>query len=133
MKVWVVTSGSYSDYQIERIFLREEDATTYEAGDIERRVEEYDVVSALGEQVTVLVVDEIVVTARYGHPHETFRTYWYGPDDDEIAGLPACKAGELWKSAYMPDRGILVRVEGTDHERVRKVFSEKRAQAVAML
>jgi len=141
VKVWLVTSGIYSDYKVERVFARKEDAEMYVTGvpsddDDEydsdgRRVDEYDLIESLGDRVEVLELHEEVIGAHPGDLRETVRTYWTVPDADEIKALPACKCYDPRKSKY--SSAIRVSASGTDHERVRKVFSEKRAQAVAML
>lgn len=129
MKVYAATSGEYSDYRVEHIFARREDAETYEGGD---RVEEFEV--RMGP-VEMRPWHTLVWRAsapdlekdgvRLDEPRNPFEQHW--PKDFD--GRPDYVAHH-W--AGPPERtGLVLHVEGWDPQRVRKVYSEQRAQCLA--
>ncbi len=64
-RVYVVTSGEYSDYRIEKVFSSHEKARLYSLIDQDRRVEEYDV-----DDIELNVVsDYILVSYDYKYNH----------------------------------------------------------------
>ena len=69
MKVYVVTSGCYSDYQIEAVFTDPDKANAYANLDSDREVEEYEADS--------VSIAEAEVNARI----------WYDPKKNEITGI----------------------------------------------
>lgn len=126
MKVWLATSGEYSDYRIEHVFARQEDAEAYEGAD---RVEEYEV-----REGPVEMRPRHTLMWRAHRPDgegdslqlaNPFESTW--PQDFD--GRPEY-AAHHWDGP--PQRtGPVLTVEGWDLQRVRKVYSEQRAQYLA--
>jgi hypothetical protein len=145
--IWAVSSGDYSDYGVTAVFASKESAEAYAAienqdddptayGDA--RVEEFTYFEVLPPHVVVLLVSQRVGGAPYPHdylirpePYEHKSVVW----GNAAAAQPACNATQSRRDHPTVGRGcghtIDVRVVGTDHERVRKVFSEQVAQAKA--
>lgn len=125
MKVYVATSGEYSDYRIQHIFANREDAEAYAGSD---DVTEWDVLDHPVEQRawyqliwSPKIQDrEHVPGYRMGNPYEQT---W--PED--FNGDPGY-AAHHWTS-----RGseVVLCVQGWELDRVRKVYSEQRAQYLA--
>jgi hypothetical protein len=118
VKVYIATSGSYSDYRIEGVFTREEDAGAFELGE---DVEEFEL-----QEGPLEVRDWWTLTwypqGQHGRDpltHSARRVF---------DGHPNYARHEWNKtSQFVP----FLRVEGWDRERVMKVFSEQRAQHIA--
>jgi hypothetical protein len=125
VKVYVATSGEYSDYRIEHVFAREEDAGAYQGAD---SVHEYE-------------VQEGPVEMRPWHT-----LIWHpGPDHEGDSLRLANPYESSWPQDFdgrpeyvthhwhgPPERtGPILYVEGWDLNRVRKVYSEQRAQHIA--
>jgi hypothetical protein len=126
MNVYIVTSGTYSDYCILHVFARREDAEAYEQGD---RVEEFEVhdgpieVRAWHELIWNPDAGDHARDARtMGNPSEV--SYPKDFDGDER------HASHAW---YGPPQrtGPVLYVRGWDLARVRKAYSEQRAQYIA--
>lgn len=126
-KVYVVTEGSYSDYRIVDVYVDKGEAEKHaDAIDYDGMVEEYEISRTAPETVDVrkcmyictfdgeTVRESDVTTAKFatdrqGDPH------------------PECE-GDV-SGGY---EGVTLTVEGSDVERVGKVFSEKKAQVKAL-
>ena len=126
MKVYVATSGEYSDFRIEHVFARQEDAES----------------SAGADSVTEFEVREEPVEMRSWHTltwnpglgdcertsfalENPYEQSWLKDFD----GRPEY-AVHHW--AGPPERtGPVLQIEGWDPRRVRKVYSEQRARYLA--
>jgi hypothetical protein len=122
VKVYVATSGEYSDYRIQHIFLERRDAEAYEGGD---DVVEYEVMEG-----------PVVRRPRY-------QLIW-SPKIEDREQIPGQQMGNPFESVYQEDylgddpgyathnwtaRGheLVLYVQGWELDRVRKVYSEQRA------
>lgn len=132
MKVYLATSGEYSDYTVRKVFLREEDADAYD----------------LADSTTEFEVHEGPVDVRSWHTL-TWRTELADATDRQIAAYdqnPAtCSSmrdfdgnerncSHSWSTAWdsaTRTRVPILYVQGWDLDRVRKVYSEQRAQFIA--
>lgn len=132
MKVYLASSGSYSDYRVLGIFAREEDAEAYE---LSEDVEEYEVHE--GPQ-------EVRAWRKLNwypdQPEPEYETNWsWGPcktpnpyedthpERRDYDGRPN-RVEHRW-TRYRGERGSgHLEVCGWDIERIRKVFGELRAQ-----
>jgi hypothetical protein len=126
VKVYVATSGEYSDYQVVHVFARQEDADAYQGAD---HVEEYEVRDGPVEMRawhTLIwspdIGDREATSLALANPHESS-----SPKDFD--GKPR-NVTHAW---YGPPQrtGPILYVEGWDLQRVRKVYSEQRAQHLA--
>ena len=133
MKVYLATSGSYSDYTIDHVFAKREDAEAYELADsveefelhegpVETRVWyslEWYTGDPEGEfEVSMPGVGHIkpyMLTLTNPRPMESRRR--------DFDGRPK-HVEHSWRAS---SRGSCLRVEGWDAERVQKVFGELRA------
>lgn len=125
MKVYLATSGEYSDYGVCHAFARREDAMSY----------------ALGDDVLELEIHEGPIEVRAWHSME-WRPYlpdreadthhvanpWRGTENRDFDGRPK-HAGHRWEVDHLGHDRLIV--QGWDLERVRKVYSEQRAQYIA--
>jgi hypothetical protein len=126
MIVYLATSGEYSDYQIAHVFARQEDAEAYQGAD---RVEEYEVRDGPVEMRAWHLLlwspdrgDREADSLAMANPHE-------GSSLKDFDGKPR-NVTHAW---YGPPQrtGPVLYVEGWDLDRVRKVYSEQRAQYLA--
>jgi hypothetical protein len=124
MKVYLATSGEYSDFRVRQVFARREDAESYE----------------LGDDVEEREVRDGPVEVRSWH-----FLYWRPGKPDSGGDSLAC--GNPWSSSRPSDfdgrprlvqhhwddhgPGRVLAVEGWDLDGVRKVYSEQRAQHIA--
>lgn len=131
--MWVLSSGSYSDYRVhavcdskataKRIAARAK--ATKSAWRSEYEIEELAYVDDpdLKPVETLDLAVDIYDDGRESEPRESFRVEW---EFDPLYELSDC----LWRWVRAPihnGRGGRLEVRGTDHERVRKVFGERRA------
>lgn len=125
--IWAVSSGEYSDYGVDAVFASRELAEGYvriltentshlSYGD-DRRIEEFTYYDALPDWKVILVARQTIGDS----PREYVERTWVSWE-----GETQVKAN-LWEHRGSVD----IHVEGTDHQRVRKVFSEKLAQVKA--
>lgn len=137
---YVVTEGSYSDYKIVAVFLdrslADELCDRHKGWYGEPRVEEYEIVTALPAAIVTL---RLQCTVTDGTETESSERENVSTPDlfDGYAVESQCKT----QMYVIPSGGLLtpwprqteikIHVEGTDHERVRKTFSEVKAQAIA--
>ncbi|MGW0795916.1 hypothetical protein [Streptomyces sp. NPDC002692] len=131
-KAYIATSGSYSDYRIQRVFLDKALADKYLADGLCEEIEEFEITTTVTRAVAILRMDWRSAQTFDGRPvganeHSVVHR-------EEPAGQPACRhtvhrhsADSRWGAS------TTVMVEGHDHDRVRKVFSEQVAQAKAEL
>lgn len=134
-RMWAVSSGSYSDYRVLCACPTRKDAVEVarkvcEAGSwhSDARVEEFMLVTAAVEQQPVL---QLLVTlwddgTEEGR-REQVRNEW--PFDSIFDVVPMS-----WRWVRAPmhnNKGGRLEVEGTDHDLVRRTFSDKRAQILA--
>jgi hypothetical protein len=126
MKVYVATSGEYSDYRVQHIFANREDAEAYAGAD---EVTEWDVLDHPVEQRqwyqliwSPKIEDrEHVPGYRMGNPHEqTWQEDYTGNDPGYAAHHWTARGSE-----------VVLCVQGWELDRVRKVYSEQRAQYLA--
>lgn len=121
MKVYLATSGEYSDYRVQHVFTRREDAESY----------------ALGDDVMECEVHDGPVEVR------TWHMLWWNPGipDREGDGL---RLGNPWQYTEQRDfdgrpghvqhcrnDSAVLLVEGWDLQRILKTYSEQRAQHLA--
>lgn len=75
MKVYIVTSGDYSDYHIEKVFTNREQARLYAMLNPDREVEEY-------TTDTVQVQKQpLYITVRYDYRHDKINALFIGNED----------------------------------------------------
>lgn len=122
MKVYLATSGEYSDYHVQHVFAREEDARSYELAD---DVEEYDLREGPVRTAIRYVLqwqpglpDRDGDSLRLANPYES-------TERDDFDGHLSRVEHRILEPG-----GLLV-VKGWDLNGVRKVYSEQRAQILA--
>lgn len=138
-KVWAVSSGEYSDYSVHCICLSEEDANIV-AGKIralkndgmawgqDGEVESFPLINRDIESIDILKLQIEIYddgsTQSYKEDHEY--NLWF------LAWQPIVDVQWRWVRP-MIQHGIGGRLEvlGTDHERVHRVFSDRKAQLLA--
>jgi hypothetical protein len=139
-KVWTIASGEYSDYRVHCACPSKEDAdllasrlnATRNSGYYDDFVvEELPVCDRDTQQVTVLYLTTTLWdNGTESDSGERLNTVW--PFDyDESARLAV-----TWRWVRAPmhhHTGGRLDVSGTDHERVRKVFSDRRAELLSDL
>jgi hypothetical protein len=126
VKVYIATSGEYSDYTICHVFARQEDAEAYEGAS---RVEEFEVRDGPVEMRPWHTLmwranhpDGERDSSHLAHPYESSWPQDFDGRPDHVA--------HYW--AGPPERtGPILTVQGWDLTRVRKVYSEQRAQYIA--
>jgi hypothetical protein len=124
--VYVVTEGEYSDYHILAVTADLPLATDL-AARAKGRVEEYELMETLAEELHDLSLEACIAEDR--SVEETDYTSGYTPGLDSPTWRPlACSV--VVRADAVRNR-VIVRVSGTDHERVRKVYSEQKARAIA--
>jgi hypothetical protein len=129
-KVWLVTTGEYSDYRVDSAWATEELATQF-ADRIKGDVLELETRTELPTPLSILHLSCSVIEGGTERDSEWIEETWSGQDTSAATGETDCRAYDLRAygsggRAYVP-----ITVFGTDHERVRKVYSEKKARAVA--
>jgi hypothetical protein len=132
VKVYLATSGEYSDYCVRKVFLREEDADAYPLADC---TEEFEL-----HEGPVDVRSWITLTWRPERADATERQLAAADQNPAVTGEPRdfdgnernCSHswGTAWHSASRT-RVPILDVQGWDLDRVRKVYSEQRAQFIA--
>jgi hypothetical protein len=132
-KVWVLTQGSYSDYHIVGVCSTQEAAEALEAADSSV----YDKTEFEEWELDACVV-ELEVTVDVYRTADGLFSDW--TEEVSVAGGPGFQArtqpGGRWVKnvgGEMLAAGEMVRVtvSGNDHDRVRKVASERKARVVA--
>lgn len=132
MKVYVATAGEYSDFQVVGVFTRQEDAWAYELGD---GVEEYELHDGPVEVRSWhhLVWSPNVPDRDRGGDYAEMANPHAWSELREFDGHPN-RAEHRWDSRWYRDAEYpILLVEGWDLERVRKVYSEQRAQHLARI
>lgn len=126
MKVYLATAGEYSDYGVVHVFARREDAEAYSLAD---DVEEFEVREGPIEVRTwhflmwePAIPDRPASTTAAANPLEH-------SDERDYDGRPK-HVEHRWDERRPYGRTSLT-VQGWDLERVRKVYSEQRAQYIA--
>lgn len=152
-KVYVVTTGSYSAYGIDRLFASRELAEEWMNKDIDFKrdyndVEEFVVLEAVPEMRRILTMHSYWVDALYGAKRwfitgetlgwsldeEWFS--WSIPDDGvsiSSAEVRIMDPGPEDRYVVENGRRVDIYVEGVDHDKVRKVFYDTKAQKAAEL
>ena len=139
VRVYIVTDGEYSDYRIVHVFRDEEDAEIYTERLSGSRVEEWEVLEAPVERRAWYTFywdsgrpDEKrrPDTMRMGNPWE------YPPEMRDFDGDPRHVEHNWTGSTGITEGNEIIRsrilvVQGWDHARVLKVYSEQRAQELA--
>ena len=147
-KVWLVTTGEYSDYRVVSAFTTEELANSYAEhypgsyGRGHAEVEEYDLCSelpALNQWTTLTTYVRADGSIHDQGASDVVEWHWA----DEKPSLPAraqvnaYNGGYIWSMEPAGRPLVGVTTEGTDHERVRKVHCEAlamtRAEAAIIL
>ena len=123
MKVYIATSGEYSDFRIRHVFADYDDACGYQGAD---EVTEYEVQEGPVEQrfwYTVIWTPTIP-------DREDDGLYVANPNEH---ASPRDFTGGEQASHHWATRGreVVLCVQGWDLERVHKVYSEQRAQYLA--
>jgi hypothetical protein len=144
-QVWLVSSGEYSDYSVDRLFATKELADEYVSARGWRDLEEYGalqveeeskpLITEVSEPVLWLQVRGSVGWVTWKSPSwntgedPTEEQHAWFPGIDEGPGPKACEARQtVWEYEHP---NVSLWVEGYDIERVRKVYSERRAQILA--
>ena len=132
-KIYLATSGEYSDYRVQHVFSRREDAEAYELGDgvEERELQE----GPVEVRVWHMLFWDARIGDRKGDSLRQANPYEYSQRRD-FDGRPG-HTEHRWHGdhdARYPERagtsanGPRLQVSGWDLDRVRKVYSEQRAQ-----
>lgn len=124
MKVYLASSGSYSDYGVTAIFLNREDAEKVS----DNEVEEMEVYESLPEPTTGWAIEALPYTAV---PCERFIQEYPWSAWNKPGPRPRT---DTWIYGYRKANGKYleaVRVVGQDKEQVRKAFYDKVAQLKA--
>jgi hypothetical protein len=126
MKVYLATSGEYSDYRVCHVFARREDAEAYEGSD---HVEEYEVRDGPVEMRTWYRFIWLAGSPdRERDGLQPANPHWYTEQRD-FDGDPR-HVRHHWHGP--PERtGRVLEIEGWDLSRIKKVYSEQRAQYLA--
>ena len=126
MKVYVATSGEYSDYRIAHVFARREDADAYQGAD---QTEEYEVRDGPVEMRpkhgliwSPGIPDREATSLALANPHESSWPEDFDGDERNVS--------HTWLGPPQRTDPVL-QVRGWDLQRVRKVYSEQRAQHLA--
>jgi hypothetical protein len=124
-KIYLATAGEYSGYHVVRAFTREEDARSYALAD---DVEEYELSDGPIEVRTRWTLtwrphlpDQKNDGNRVSNPYESHSRR----DFDGRAG----HAQHQWTKSHRGEDTLLI--GGWDLQRIRKVYSEQRAQYIA--
>lgn len=136
-KVWLVTTGEYSDYNVKCACSTKKTAETVAAKmrgvsdswDSDAKVQECSLVTADVEQVAVLSLQENLWDGGASSDmRRSTRLEW--PFDPLT--WPCLPVAWRWVRAPMhKNLGGRLEVWGTDHKRVEKTFSDRRAQVKA--
>ena len=123
MKVYVVTSGDYSDYHVERIFTTQKLAQAFtDEHRLNEDVEEYEI----NDTAPKLVVDFVVRMFRDG----TVECSWPNREWDDRPVTPDQPIVQPGRTAKNP-LGMCFFVRTDDKNRAIKVANERRAQLIA--
>lgn len=125
---YLATSGCYSDFTVERVFLDKDLAEQFKADGFCDDIDEREVAEER-------VVPGQLLTLQWTSAHDSPNGRL--PADDwehfqhvEAAKHPACAhAVQHHEAGYYYGARTIVTVQGLDHERVRKVYSEQVAMA----
>ena len=142
MKVWFASSGDYSEYRVDQVFASRETAERYVEVNGHSYVEGGDdgieVRDSLPEPIFELAL-RCTVT-RYGVEFEfEDRRGWFPEvDDEDWRPRRACEVDIISKPSWVGrltdsthEATVSVNVVGYDEERVRKVYTERKARALA--
>lgn len=125
---YLASSGSYSDYSVGPVFLDKELADQYLADGFCDEIEEREV-------VTERIVPGQLLILQWTSAHDSTKgrlpaNDWGRTERVVAAEHPDC-THSVWTvaaGAYYGER-VVVKVQGLDHDRVRKVYSEQVAMA----
>jgi hypothetical protein len=122
VKVYLATSGEYSDYRVQHVFTRREDAESYALGDDVMECEVHDGPVEVRDWHEIrwypAMADQEGDSYRIANPREY-------QDLRDFDGRPD-HVQHRWNL-----NGTMLLVEGWDLQRVRKTYSEQRAQRLA--
>jgi hypothetical protein len=128
-KIYIVTSGSYSDYSIDEVFAHKADAERYAATTTDSDVEEYELHESLpAERVTVYRMIATVTRAGASSPYEA--------EYQAFPGIGAPRQGRpkvTFTGRPADPRSANLNVEGFDRGQVLQAFSDAVAAKVAEL
>lgn len=129
---YLATSGSYSDYHVQRVFLDEVLAEKYRDDGLCDEIEEFEITDTEVRSVVMLRAQWQSAHTRPSGP--VAEGEWSRVERVEYSGQPACKHSVHHREdSLVSSAHVMVVVEGHDHERVRKVLSEQVAQVKAEL
>ena len=122
MIIYLATAGEYSDYQVCRAFAKREDAESYALGD---RVEEFEI-----HDGPVEVRPWHMLNWRADQPDQEAESGFYVANP-HMWDMPRDYDDNERHVEHTWSNGIHLNVQGWDPDRVRKVYSEQRAQFLA--
>ncbi len=124
MKVYLATSGEYSDFRVQQVFARREDAEAYDLGD---DVQEFELRDG---PVETRIEHRLYWNPQIEDREETATAManpWFATERLDFDGQPH-RVEHQWNHGA---RGSNLTVKGWELERIRKVYSEQRAQHLA--
>lgn len=133
MKVYLATSGSYSDYQVLHVFTRREDAEAYELADDVEEFELHDgpVEARIWHQLSWWPDEpdgEHTVEGGFsGHTYTLTNPRPIRSYRQDFDGRPNY-VEHRWDPGYHTNGKSSLIVQGWDPERIRKVYGELRAE-----
>jgi hypothetical protein len=127
MKVWIATSGSYSDYRIEHVFLNEEDANAYTEACYDGGYASYEVHEGPIQKRPYYELTWWPHEPDQSEPRERANPWTHSYKGDYIPSEHPKPAKHEWHKPTGNNPEGFLRVEGFDHEAVLKVYSEQRA------
>jgi hypothetical protein len=130
--VYLITSGSYSDYHVDWVTLDKAVADATAAADPSLNVEEHELITEAPQHTELLVIscelDRMGVISESVHEYLTWAT---DEKPVEVRWDRNRDIGQFNSDYRRSERSICI--AGTDHERVRKVLSDRRAKALVEL
>lgn len=132
-KAYLATSGEYSSYAVQRVFLDKALADKYLADGLCDEIEEFEITTTETRAVSILHTSwESAHTRPYGLIPEGESPSW--EHREEYTGQPAC-THQVQHRGDHPSWGAHTKVivQGHDHVRVRKVLAEQVAKVKAEL
>ena len=126
MKIYLATAGEYSDYRVCHAFARREDAESYKLGDDVKEMEVHD------GPVEVRAWHTLIWTPARGDREAEWPATANPSKFSSLKDFDGDPRNVVHAWYGPPQRtGDVLHVEGWDLARVRKVYSEQRAQFLA--